>query len=145
MQYFDTSFLVPIFVGERFTEQVEKVLGRQPSGELAVSEWTRVEFSSALSRQFRMGDIDREAAEMIEADFDALISETFLTIAPTVVDFDLARRFVRHYATGLRSGDALHLAIASNHGAQAIYSLDKGLVRAGRTLGLPVRTGIRLP
>ncbi|MBC7637090.1 MAG: hypothetical protein H7251_15980 [Acetobacteraceae bacterium] len=44
--------------------------------------------------------------------------------------------------TGLRGGDALHLAIAANRRASAIYSLDKGLVKAGKMLGLPVSRGI---
>jgi predicted nucleic acid-binding protein len=74
-----------------------------------------------------------------------LIASTFLTLLPTGADFDLARRFLRNYETGLRSGDALHLAIASNHGAEAIYSLDRGLLRAGRHLGLPVESAGRLP
>lgn len=145
MRYFDTSFLVPIFVGERSTAQVEKILSQQPAGEIAVSEWTRVEFSSALSRQIRMGSMDKSTAAQIELRFDALISDTLLIVSPTVADFDLARRLIRRYETGLRAGDALHLAIASNHGAQTIYSLDQGLVRAGRMLGLPVENGIRLP
>jgi predicted nucleic acid-binding protein len=42
----------------------------------------------------------------------------------------------------LRAGDALHLAIAANRHAAAIYSLDKRLLRAGEILGLPVSAGI---
>jgi hypothetical protein len=30
---------------------------------------------------------------------------------------------------GLRAGDALHLAIASNHGAGTFYSLDRSMVK----------------
>jgi predicted nucleic acid-binding protein len=44
----------------------------------------------------------------------------------------------------LRAGDALHLAVAKNHRGEAVYSLDKTLLKAGRLLGLPVSTGIRL-
>jgi predicted nucleic acid-binding protein len=44
-----------------------------------------------------------------------------------------------NHATGLGAGDALHLAIAANRSASAVYSLDKMLVKAGRILGLPVR------
>jgi uncharacterized protein len=47
------------------------------------------------------------------------------------------------FETGLRAGDALHLAIADNHRAAAIYSLDKALLKAGKILDLPVRMGIR--
>ncbi|MDE2230228.1 MAG: hypothetical protein KGL11_14465 [Alphaproteobacteria bacterium] len=42
----------------------------------------------------------------------------------------------------MRAGDALHLAIATNHGAEAIYSLDKTLLKAGRRLGLPVSAAV---
>jgi uncharacterized protein len=47
--------------------------------------------------------------------------------------------------TGLRAGDALHLAIAANNKARTIYSLDRTFVQAGKILGLPVQRGIRAP
>lgn len=144
MRYFDTSFLLPIFVGEPLTSRVEKILSQLTAGEAAVSEWTRVEFYSALARQVRIGSMERATAAEIELDFDALVANTLLTLSPAVADFELARRFLRRYDTGLRSGDALHLAIASNHAAEAIYSLDRGLLQAGRLLGLPVESGGRL-
>jgi predicted nucleic acid-binding protein len=43
----------------------------------------------------------------------------------------------------LRLGDALHLAIANNHGAERFLTLDKKLLKAGKLLGLPVTTGVR--
>ena len=46
------------------------------------------------------------------------------------------------FNTGLRAGDALHLAIAGNRQAEAFYSLDKGPLMAGRLLDLPVSMGI---
>jgi predicted nucleic acid-binding protein len=141
MRYFDTSFLVPIFVSERYTARVEKVLSREPIGEPTVSGWVRLEFSSALALQVRLATLDRRTAGDIEADFDAMIASTFTMVPVTSADFVQAQQFVRRPETGLRSGDALHLAIASNHRAEAIYSLDRGLLRAGRLLGLPVSDG----
>jgi prevent-host-death family protein len=47
-------------------------------------------------------------------------------------------------ATGRRAGDALHLAVANNHRAAVIYSLDKTLLKAGKILDLPVKMGIRV-
>ena len=47
-------------------------------------------------------------------------------------DFTLAKRYLSQYETGLRAGDALRLAIANNHRAEAIYSREKSLVKAGR-------------
>jgi predicted nucleic acid-binding protein len=145
MHYFDTSFLVPFFVDESTSGQVEQVLQRQPAGEAAISQWTRVEFSSAVARHVRRGYMDAEAAIQVETSFDSLVAESFATIFPTLADFDLARQFVRRYQTGLRSGDALHLAIASNHGARMIYTFDRGLLKAGRLLGLPVKIEVRSP
>src|SRR5436853_87913 len=59
------------------------------------------------------------------------------------IDFETAKQFVLRYETALRAGDALHLAIARNNNAQAIYSLDDKMIRAGKLLGLPVSRGIR--
>lgn len=145
MHYFDTSFLVPFFVDEPTSGRVEQFLQRQPVGEAAVSQWTRIEFSSAIARQVRIGSMNPATAVAVESAFDALVAESFATIPPLPTDFDLAKQFLRRYETGLRAGDALHLAIASNHEAKAIYSLDRGVLKAGRLLGLPVRSGVRLP
>jgi predicted nucleic acid-binding protein len=145
MNYFDTSFLVPLFVDESTSSRVEQFLKRQDAGQIAVSQWTCVEFSGVIARRIRIGSMSGDSAARIESAFDTLTAESFVVIAPTPTDFELATRYLRRYETGLRSGDALHLAIASNHSAQAIYSLDEGLVRAGRMLDLPTKTGIRLP
>ena len=67
-----------------------------------------------IAREVRMGGLDASAAARADARFE----------------------------TGLRAGDALHLGIASTQSAEAIYSLDQTLVRAGAILSLPVRTGM---
>ena len=41
------------------------------------------------------------------------------------------------------AGGALHLAIASNRGA-TIYGLDKVMIKAGKTLGVPESAGVFL-
>ena len=82
---------------------------------------------------------------MAETEFDAIVTETFVVLAPSREDFDLGRRYLRQYDTGLRAGDALHLAIAANRQVDAIYTLDRTLLKAGRRLRLPVTIGIRLP
>jgi predicted nucleic acid-binding protein len=145
MYYFDTSFLIPFFVDERTSRQVDQFLRRQPVGEASISQWTRIEFSSAVARQVCIGSMNSRTAVEVESAFDSLIAESFGMILPAQTDFDLAKQFLRRYETGLRAGDALHLAIASNHGARAIYSLDRGLLKAGRLLELPVKSGVRLP
>jgi predicted nucleic acid-binding protein len=51
------------------------------------------------------------------------------------LQFRTAARFADHYVLGLRAGDALHLAICSDHGA-TLCTLDRGLSEAGAALGV---------
>jgi uncharacterized protein len=139
MLYFDTSFLVPMVIAESTSEKVERFLARQTPGELAVSYWTRLEFSSLLAREVRMGGLEPPAALDADAQFEALVNESFMLLVPRADDYDLARQYLQNYRTGVRAGDALHLAIATNNRASAIYSFDKKLRRAGKVLDLPVR------
>ena len=143
MLYFDTSFLAPLILREPTSGKVETFLTRQPAGELAISHWTRVEFSSLIAREVRMGGLDRQAALDADAQFEAIVVESFVVLLPNADDFGLCKQYLQRYETGLRAGDALHLAVARNHRAQTIYSLDKTLLKAGKALGLPVATGIR--
>jgi uncharacterized protein len=142
MLYFDTSFLVPIILEESTSRKIERFLARQIADELAVSSWTRLEFSSVLAREVRTGGLESRAALNADAEFEAMMAESFTLLLPQAEDFELAKRYVQQYRTGLRAGDALHLAIASNNGATAIYSLDKKLYNAGKLLRLPVTTAI---
>jgi predicted nucleic acid-binding protein len=141
MHYFDTSFLVPLILEESTSSRIERLMAGLPAGELAISHWTRVEFSSLLAREVRMGGLERKVAEEADAEFEAIATETFVVLLPDVDDFNLAKEYLGHHQTGLRAGDALHLAIAHNRRMKAIYSLDKALLKAGRSFGLPVSAG----
>ena len=46
--------------------------------------------------------------------------------------------FVDQHTLGLRAGDALHLATASEHGA-SVHTLDQRLAQAGPLLGVPTQ------
>ncbi len=144
MYYFDTSFLAPLILQEPTSIKVERFMTRLPAGELVISHWTRVEFSSLLAREVRMGSLDRQAAWDADAQFETVVTESFVVLLPNADDFSLAKAYLGNYETGLRAGDALHLAVARNHGAKTIYSLDKTLLKAGTLLGVPASAGIGL-
>ena len=144
MLYFDTSFLVPLIFPEATSNKIAAFVSTLPAAELTVSHWTRVEFSSLIAREVRMGALDVQAAARADARFEAMVDESFSVLLPDANDFDLAKRYLCQFKTGLRAGDALHLAVANNHRATVIYSLDKTLLKAGKTLDLPVRMGIQL-
>jgi uncharacterized protein len=142
--YLDTSFLIPLFLPESTSDKIERFVSRQHEVPLAISHWTRVEFLSVLAREVRMGSLNAKAAIRADAQFAEVTAESFVVVLPTAEDFDLAVDFLRRYETGLRAGDALHLAIASNNRATAVCSLDKAFLAAGRRFGLKMTTGIRL-
>ncbi len=74
-----------------------------------------------------------------------MVAASFAVLLPNRRDFDRAKEYIDYFETGLTPGDALHLAIAGNSGANAIYSLDKSFIAAGQRLGLPTTAGIDLP
>ena len=143
MLYFDTSFLAPLIIPETTSGKVAAFVGRLPAEEFTVCHWTRVEFSSLIAREVRMGGLDVQAAARADARFEAMVDQSFSVLLPNADDFALAKRYLGRFETRLRAGDALHLAVANNHRASVIYSLDKTLLEAGKILDLPVSMGIR--
>lgn len=145
MIYFDTSFLAPLVLPEATSDAIAEYVRGLPADQFTVSHWTRVEFSSLIAREVRMGGLDAEAAAQADARFETMVDEFFAVILPNADDFNLAKEYLGHYETGLRAGDALHLAIAGNRRAEVIYSLDKSLLKAGNRLGLTVSAGVGFP
>jgi predicted nucleic acid-binding protein len=143
MLYFDTSFLVPLILPEATSHIIGAFVRELSAEQFTVSHWARVEFSSLIAREIRMGGLDAQAAAQADTRFEAMLDDSFVILLPNADDFTLAKRFLGKFETGLRAGDALHLAIAANHRASKIYSLDKTLLKAGNSLGLPVSMGIQ--
>jgi uncharacterized protein len=143
MFYFDTSFLVPLILPEATSDRITAFIPSLLAEEFTVSHWARVEFSSLIAREVRIGGLDGNAAARADARFEAMVRESFFVLLPNADDFDLAKRYLGRVETGLRAGDALHLAIAHNNRAAVIYSLDRKLLRAGEMLELPVSMRIQ--
>lgn len=144
MLYFDTSFLIPLVIEEPTSTQINQFMQSRADDALGASHWTRVEISSALGRAVRMRALDRDAALAADNKLDEVLLKSFTLVLPDLEDFQLCKRYLSRYESGLRAGDALHLAIATNHGATAFYSLDEKLSEAGRQLGLRVNADIHL-
>jgi predicted nucleic acid-binding protein len=144
MRYFDTSFLAPLILEEATSTKIEALFAKLPVGELYVSHWTRVEFASLIAREVRMGGFAESDALLAIAQFDELVTDSFQIVTPGVADYELAKATIQHFATKLRAGDALHLAIASNHGAQTFYTLDEGLLNAARLMKIRASRGIKI-
>ncbi|MFH1604294.1 MAG: type II toxin-antitoxin system VapC family toxin [Pseudomonadota bacterium] len=142
MYYCDTSFVAPLVLPEPASDAVIAFLKKGRPRELAVSLWTNVEFASLVSRRLRMGELTERQAELARAAFQEMVTRSYRVLLPSAADYGLAAVFLENYKTGLRAGDALHLAIAKNHGARTIYSLDAGLVKAAAVFKVSASTGM---
>ena len=143
MVYLDTSFVAPLVIAEDSSDAVEAYVLKVKPGDLTTSMWTQVELSSLVSRKVRMGDLSDSQAEVVRREFDRVLGESFEMLAPTAADFAAAAKYLEIPKTGLRAGDALHLAIAANHRAKRILTLDEGFLEGGKLLNLPVTRGIK--
>ena len=138
MDYIDTSVFVAAFVDEAHTRRAERALSAGDAGELAISEWTIAELSSALSLKLRIGSIDVETRRAALDAFASMIAESLVLLSVESVHFRTASSFADRHALNLRAPDALHLAVAAERGA-VLVTLDKRLARAGKALGVATK------
>ena len=136
MFYLDTSVLVAAYVREEHTERVLGWLSRNgAAGANAISEWTITEVASAMSIKLRTGQIAIEGRNAALNDIMVMVEELLITLPIHGEHFRSATMFVKQYTTGLRAGDALHLAVASSNAA-TLCTLDRRMASAAELLGV---------
>src|SRR5574340_977549 len=123
MVYLDTSAAVPLFVPEPSSDLIDKWFDACDMPVIS-SDWIITEFASALSIKERSGMLSAKDAKVAWRNFETFC-QSGLRLAPVNRQtFEEAAKMARYSAHGLRSSDALHLAVALEIGVQSIATLD---------------------
>lgn len=130
MIYFDAAYIAKCYLDEPGADRVRDVA--YGADGLASRELARLEFASILSRHVKERHVTRRERTAILKDFDEDekngvwhwfgVTSDLLEKARTAV-LDLPTVF-------LRSGDAVHLACAEEHGFQEVYTNDSHMLKA---------------
>lgn len=131
--YVDTSALVALIVNEPHSAAVGAWYARTDA-ELVTATWCVPEFASALAMKQRTGHLSAAQAGQAWERFERLTASDLVLLPVAQGDFRRAAELTLDAASGLRAGDALHLACATAAGCKAIATLDAGQARSARKL-----------
>jgi predicted nucleic acid-binding protein len=143
MVYFDTSYLVRLYIKDPGAEAVRKLAA---TTKIACSFHGEIETIAALHRAYREAPLTRAAyIELLDQFHDDSEAGSFTWL---VTDKDLRPKLEEVYRNAsskffLRAADALHLACARQNGFKEVYSHDKRMLAAAPAFGLTARNVIK--
>jgi uncharacterized protein len=132
--YLDTSLLVAALCSEAKSPSVHAWLDGVHQLPLITSSWTLTEVASAVMLKQRMGHLDQAETANVFERWSIMQAASLHRETVDNDDFAEAAMLIRECSTALRSGDALHLAVAIRIGA-SVATLDRGLRIAASFFG----------
>lgn len=142
--YVDTSVLVAAHSREPHTALAQTWLAEQSGGDLIISTWALVECDSALAIKLRRGELDAAGQTAASADIEHFTNRFAPIVSAQECDYQRAKELCRQAASGLRAGDALHLALALRLETTHFATLDRVLadnaVKHGMTRAITMPT-----
>lgn len=131
--YADTSLLTAYYCPERGSDQAQSYLTARRN--VAISWLTETEMISALSKKVREREISEEDARRIVKVFREHIEMgSYEVLSIGLRDYRDANRFIGRFDTGLRTLDALHVAVAQREN-KTLATADIKLAEAVEHLG----------
>lgn len=137
MIYVDTSVLVALMLPETNSAAVINWYGSSKS-ELVSAAWCVTEFASALGIKQRTNQIDATQAQAAWQQFERLCTNDLQLLPVEPATFYRAGLLTLDATSGLRAGDALHLAATLIADAESMATLDEILANNARRVGLEV-------
>lgn len=133
MVYVDTSVLVALCVNEPKSAAVARWYAAC-TDELTAAVWCVTEFASALGIKQRTAQISADQAAAAWQAFERLCASDLQLFPVDPATFHRAAVLTLDATTGLRAGDALHLATALEVKAKSMATLDEVLARNAKRL-----------
>lgn len=135
--YVDSSLLGAYYCPEPLSEAAQKFL--RSVDQPVISMLTEVEIFSLVAKKKRMREFGESKARKILMEFQSHIdSGYYRMIVPIAEHYHLARDMIGEFRTGLRSLDALHLAIADGDNLPVVTA-DSVLAKAAKRFGIKAR------
>lgn len=135
MLYVDTSVLVALCTNEAKTPDVNHWYA-QCKQDLVSAAWCVTEFGSAMGLKQRTGQLTQEQARTAWAQFERVCANDLQLLPIEPATFHKAALLTMDALSGLRAGDALHLACALEAKAQGMATLDALLAKNAKLFKL---------
>ena len=139
MVYVDTSVLVALYTREAMSAVVSRWYAAC-TDDLISAVWCVTEFASALGIKQRTGQINAAESQTAWQQFERMCANDLHLLPVEPVTFHRAAVLTMDTTSGLRAGDALHLAVALGAKAKGMATLDEVLAKNAKKVKLRILT-----